>query len=257
MDHCEAEENNIAEKYLRQELTPEEELSFEKHLLVCGLCRDKIIKLEDIIETLEILQQKKFRNEKGQTLNHWVTYRKGFQYLKIAAVVLFIAGISGLVYMLFNEVWVKPKPALITENKNDTAKAVVVENLAVTDRQNDIGKIAGNQIKVPEEQVRNFKPDIFYEKLVEENYRNTAITVLSPLNDTLRGIPAFKWEGQLPEILTLKIIDNREKTLYQQPVRNGSLPGIDLKPGLYYWQLMSENETLVTGKFVYIKSIGR
>ncbi|GEM_PF-7134553 len=257
MDHGEAEGNNIAEKYLKLELTPEEELSFEEHLLVCSECRDKIIKLKDIIETIGIRQQKKFRNEKGRILNPRAVYRKGFQYLKIAAVVLFVAGISGLVYMLFNEMRVKQEPQLITGENSDTAQKIRRDNVPVPDRQNDIGKIAGNQTKVPDDHVRNFTPDMFYEKLVEENYRNTAITILSPLNDTLKGVVVFKWDGLVPEILTLKIVDNRENTIYQKPVKNGSMPVIDLKPGLYYWQLMSEKETMITRKFIYLKPSGQ
>jgi len=253
MEHGEAEENNTAERYLKQELTPEEEISFEEHLLVCSECRDKIIKLEDIIETLGISQQKEFKNEKGRILNIRAAYRKGFKYLKIAAVVLIFAGISGLLLILFNEVWVRPKPVLITKNINDTAKKVEVENTAV----NDIGKIAGNKAELHGVNGRNFEPDMFYEKLVEENYRNTTITILNPLKDTLTRVPAFEWEGQVPEILTLKIIDNRENTIYQKPLRNGSFPEIDIKPGLYYWQLMSEKETVATGKFIYLRSSGR
>jgi len=50
--------------------------------------------------------------------------------------------------------------------------------------------------------------------------------------------------------LSLVVLNNREKKIFNEKIENGTRPELNIEPGLYYWQLQDSEETLLTGRLV-------
>jgi uncharacterized protein YfcZ (UPF0381/DUF406 family) len=101
----------------------------------------------------------------------------------------------------------------------------------------------------------NFEKNPKFENLIASVYRGAEITILTPdtdagyaTNDTI----VFSWEGEADKELTVKIIDNHEKPVYEIKLRDvNEYRWLNrLEPGLYYWMLESEEDNLGFGRFV-------
>jgi hypothetical protein len=255
MNHREADDKNIAELYQNQELTAEEELAFEEHLLSCHICRSRVQMLKEIREEIEFSEQQRFREVKNKPAEKDTPGKHRVYFLRIAAVIILIISISVLTTILVNERKANRAIPAAAENSSDKFPKTQIDSQLLPDIRNP--EVAEGKIRGTEFLAINFKPDVFYEKLVEEDYRNPGLTILNPLSDTLTQLPVFKWEESEPETVILKIIDNREKIVFEGYLKNGTIPDISVRPGLYYWQLQGEKETLYTGKFTYIPFNGR
>lgn len=255
MNHRESEDKNIAELYLNRELTYGEELAFEEHMLSCRICRDRVHLLEETLQEIEIRQKKSFREAENRHTGKEIRAKHRIYYLRIAAAVILIMSISVLTYFIVSERKLTRQLPAASENLADTLLKTQEDRHPGPGIQNE-----GINEKVKNEPVlmaKNFVPDPFYERLVEEKYRNAGKIILDPLSDTLTRIPVFKWREPYPQTLILKILDNRAKEVFEDPLINGTVPAVSLKPGLYYWQLQDENETLYTGRFTYLPASGR
>lgn len=251
MNHKEAEEKKMAELYFNQELTPEEELEFEEHLLLCEICRNNVLLLERAKEALEELKKNEFRKGKnGLVSGHYLNKRF---LLKVAAITILLTGLTGLFYLLSVRIGrhkIEPEIAKGTEetftdhNHSDSLKIFLEQDtLSGSGRSEELNYLSEGFVPVP-----------FYENLIRQSYRNAGITVLSPLNDTITKIPVFTWADSGIQALSLKIINNREEVIFSGKVNSGAHPEITIPSGLYYWQLQSSEETLFTGRFVLVRS---
>lgn len=250
MNHKEASVKKIAELYFNQELTPEDELAFEEHLLTCSLCRDYVQMLEETKEAMITGQQRKFREpvyDKG--IIHSMPRRSLFT-LRIAAGIILLIGIAGAGYLFFgrksirgtrlaNEI--KSEKQLFEKYRNDSAAIIIKPGKTGQEMGHD------TQVLVSE----NFTPDPFYENLINSNFRNKAIKIIDPATDTVSKIPEFTWTENENDVLFLVIINNHEKKLFDKEIKNGEAPFLRIDPGLYYWQLQNHEENLFTGRFVY------
>jgi hypothetical protein len=251
MNHKDAEDRKMAELYFNQELTPEEELEFEEHLIICEICRNNVLLLERVKEAMAELGKDEFRKGKKGTVSgrH---FNKRF-FLRIAAVTILMTGLTGLFYLLSVRIGrhnTAPEVAKETDqtfpvtSQTDSLKVVLDKDTFSVSGRSDVKSLI----------TEGFEPDPFYEKLIRQSYRNAGIKVLSPENDTLRNIPVFKWADSKMQSLDLKIINNREEVVYSGKINNGEHPDINIPSGLYYWQLQSNEETLFTGRFVLVRS---
>lgn len=249
MEHKEAVERNIAELYFKQELSEEDEAAFEEHLLYCKECRDRLRMIEKTAEAIERSRSEKFRGmksdeEKRRVLPYYIWM------LRIAALILLIVGLASVTLLLLRkEKAPSPVPA-ITDSFIDTIPDTVPVEKTGSDIKTTNG-IKDNYLTIYAE---NFIPSPFYENIIENNLRNEGIRVISPLNDTLAELPSFRWSGGITGNLTLVIVSNSEAGIYKGQIANGSMAEITIEPGLYYWQLQDTDETLVTGRFVYLPS---
>ncbi len=89
------------------------------------------------------------------------------------------------------------------------------------------------------------------ESMTGTQMRGTGFEVISPANNEALELPIhFAWKTSLDSPLTIKIVNNRNKTLYSYSVQGTSLAMNDaLSVGLYYWKLESRNELVYVGKF--------
>jgi len=97
----------------------------------------------------------------------------------------------------------------------------------------------------------NFEASPNLEDLIDSEFRSSALEALLPKNGSdVQGEIVFKWQGESPTGLQLKILNNHEEALFTSPVQGTQLVFKEkLKPGLYYWKLETEEELLHIGKF--------
>lgn len=252
MDHKEVVDRNIIELYLRQELSSDDETAFEEHLLLCETCRNNLNVLELSIKGLESIQTNVFRGNQavGKKRNFFIGLQSS-HLIKAAASVAILAGIAMIFILVFRKGPEKLPELAIVKYENDSASSVNLNDTLMTE---DTGKFPVSAAQKNHSGVlaENFRPSPFYENLAGINMRNSGMVVISPVSDTVIRIPVFEWDDDVIDSLTLVIISNSEKLLYKKRIRNGSIPGFKVDPGLYYWQLQNEHETLFTGRFIYL-----
>lgn len=247
MNHREAEDNNIAEKYLRLELNPEEETAFEEHLISCEKCRELLKLLESTIDGLNNDIHEQFKTKKGVSKkSNWYS----LPLVRVAAMIILLTGISAVFLYLRNNQAENRMQPVISEIIPDTATSDTEGAEHTRTSREDTSAV--NKKDRTDLIAENFVPHPFYENLVEMNYRSAGIRIERPELDTLREKPVFSWKNIPEEKLTLVIINNREEIKFKEQIFNNTRLKINLSPGLYYWQLQNENETLFTGSFTYL-----
>ncbi len=256
MNHKQAEERNIAELYLAHRLPPDEELAFEEHLLTCKKCRKKIRKLEYAKEAVKLSNQELFRDSGQIQAKGDKKIRNFFSFYHIAAAIIVIVAFTAIVIIFSDK---KMSPSVIStipekDYKSFTPGYQADSSDLITDSDSSL---AGAKKEMSDYIVENFTPSSFYEKLVNENYRNTGLIIKDPVGDTLPHLPSFAWENSVYESLILVITNNHEKKIFTGIIKNGSTPDVSIGPGLYYWQLQDQKETLFTGRFIILPLNGR
>lgn len=256
MNHREVEEGNITELYLGLELSSEQEMAFEEHLLACETCRENLRKARLAYEAAELSGIKKFRTGAPRQFREKTNNRLfRNQYIRIAAAVLLLIGISSLTILIIQHRGMLPDgPALIISgNDSSTVKA---DSAGMNTGTSVPGEIV-RKTPVQPALTENFIQSRFFENIISENVRNASIIIISPEKDTIIRMPEFRWKYSGKDRLTLVLINNREKELFRHEIENGTIPSLKTAPGLYYWQLQDEKETLATGKFILLPATGQ
>jgi len=251
MDHREAVDWNIAELYLRQELSPEDEAAFEEHLLHCEECREDLNELEAVIESVERYHSNRFQNVAEESSSFRRSLISGKVFLRIAATILVVAGLAGITDLLIRgDRFSKHSPVAAERDAKktyDTALVPETNEIAASHAVKDIP-----QLDSPGPNDGNFTPDSFFESIINNNLRANDFSIVRPSNDTLTAVPVFEWNYREKELLVLVVYNNREQEIFKNPVANKTKPLLKPDPGLYYWQLQDEDEVLATGRFIYL-----
>lgn len=115
-----------------------------------------------------------------------------------------------------------------------------------------------HQTSSPESGAENFQPARL-DNLIQQIYQSpTLLALVSPPNDTsFVGKIVFRWElaeeQQYTGAFELRILNNKEEEMYRFKSASRQFQfDKKLKPGLYYWALLTENEMAYLGRF-YVK----
>ena len=65
----------------------------------------------------------------------------------------------------------------------------------------------------------------------------------------------FQWQKTDIKSLILSLYNNQGKLIFQKEISSIYKFKQRLQPGLYYWQLETEDDIVYTGKFLVIKSV--
>jgi hypothetical protein len=117
----------------------------------------------------------------------------------------------------------------------------------------DVQRAQGDSRPVVEE---GFRVNPNLEAMIDGKFRSVAVQVISPRNRETYGRDiVFSWKNFKKKPLTLKILNNRSRLLFQYDLEAGE-NRFDfkekLKPGLYYWKLECRQDLLYVGNF-YIR----
>lgn len=102
----------------------------------------------------------------------------------------------------------------------------------------------------------NFRVNPNLESMIGSKFRSSTVQVLSPRNYQAYGRDVvFSWEEYKRKPLTLKILNNRNVTIFQYNLAENESRfefNKKLNPGLYYWKLECRHDLLFVGNF-YIR----
>ena len=240
-------DNEIVDKYLLHQLSEEEEDLFEEHLLFCEECRQilehrksTINAIRHSISRTKQIQKEHFSETKeNRTRKIWIVF-------KVAATVIIILSLSFLIrYLYYNEPGDK-KPDKITQLK-DTSKVLKPNEI----NKNRISKNDDNKILA-----ESFKELPEYEKFIKNPLRSDNLEVFSPgigqviqMNKEIE----VRWESESINTLHIAIFNNHANLVFEKQITKDNKINPHLIPGLYYWQLETDDEALFTGKFLIKK----
>lgn len=236
------------------------------HVQDCSECKDKILEIYSFLNSTEntdnsipmpgFLEEVASRSEKSVFP----------MYLKRMAAIFFVTAVFlGVYFLVFQN---NPDVHTIMTDSNHSQRQTGSTNAsqpafpgATKKTETPKGDASLPQIKkATSEQVkRNFKVNRNLEYMVDSNFRSTSVAILTPENGiTLQGDIRFSWKALVAKPLLLKILNNRNETLYSYRVQSGQGQTVfefnePLKPGLYYWKLEQGHDLAHVGKF-FIRS---
>lgn len=175
---------------------------------------------------------------------------------KIAAVFVACAVMVGAYFLVFND-------------PNQVKKLNGNSGIGTQEVSQELGEIQADAVKPAEpvstkkasrtaakkntvQRIGTFDVNPTLENMIGSRLRSgTFEAVTPPDNSEVDGIIHFSWKKKLEKVLTLNIVDNRNRVLYTYRVDGPAIDvEEDLKPGLYYWKVENENELLYVGKFL-------
>jgi len=242
-------EEGIIENYLLHRLTEKETDDFEEHLLYCKECRNRLVETKKIMalsqymaihatkeETKEVVTQKRV-----PFIIHW---------MKAAAVLLITVCSTGIVWYLLQ----KPKESFVrNENKSNPVKNIP-DSIRI-DEIKPLRTLSQPVLPAKNELLSvNYKELALYENAIRNNLRGENTDVLSPAlssNIVFGEKVIFSLKDNNRSIL-LSVINNAGKSLFEDTVKIPFTLPLKLSKGLYYWEIIENDEVVFVSKF-YIR----
>jgi hypothetical protein len=245
MEHSYIKDNQIIEKYLLYQLSEDDAALFEEHLLICSECRNELKNMEMILG--QIGKSKMQEVFSGKFEGKQKPFRLKPEFYRMAASLLIFIGLSvALIYLTKREHKSNDKLTDKTISKTDTIRLPSYDSLSTTNHiKSGSVYLASNN--------KAFQPSSFYESLVSTIYRSADLKTTEPRINNKKGTVIFNWTYSKSDSLIIMLINNKDSLIFQQKVTPPYKYGTKLKPGLYYWQLQTDDELLYTGKFLIRK----
>jgi len=245
MEHQEIEDKDLIDKYLLHQLTEEEENGFEEHLLFCNNCQKTLDDRKITIGLIRNNQQES--HQKTLTIVKKTNKKKSSTYviLGIAAFVAVIFAITFLINILTEKSIIGKK---ISSNSFINDSIINNRTLAYNEdsQYQETYQLAEAYIEMPE-----------FENFIKNNSnRAENLTLLSPkLTEKIKQNKpiTINWTLQNTDFLNFVVFNNKGKLIFENKISSHFLYQQKLKPGLYYWQLETDEEALFTGKFIIEK----
>lgn len=226
----------LIENYILHQLSSEQENDFEEHLLFCINCQRE---LECIKKTIMLVRHEipennlsSLREQKGRTISYKFI-------LKIAALIAILMSFTYIISLLLNNKsnsdYSLTQVDSIKKNQYDTLK-----NIEIQIQKNDI--LTQSYNKMPE-----------FEKFIKNSLRSENLIIIKPQNGQRLKIKqniVIEWESNTYDTLNLVIFNNKAKVLLEKRNCRKYILENQLRQGLYYWQLETNEESLFTGKFL-------
>jgi hypothetical protein len=258
MNHDEVIRDGLIEKYLKQELSQDLELSFEEHLLYCNECREEIQKLEQLRETLEEKNYTDFFQKKERIPQPSIALKtlNIRSILPIAAGILLLIGLAGLVWKWSD---IANRKVNLSEEKRDSASVENPTALALNDSMGRNSKMQTNssgrekKLYAIKSTDKAYELNPLYEGMVANTMRSVSIKLIEPADSISVNSGnkiTFKWKIEPVRELTLTILSNKGETI--STLKGSSTIVFDAfaKVGLFYWKLDDDEETLAAGKII-------
>jgi hypothetical protein len=232
------------------EILPEEILD---HTENCSFCKKVVFSVYEINKT----KNKEYENNhpffNQASANKFHPFSNKFHLFKLAASILILISIIGLITVL-----TKNNKNILVNNLNKEKKVINIPNDSIINNQ---GKAVGKPIvnekkeKVKPTLADNLREYPLYENLIAETYRINDIEVTLPgLNQTIKsGAPiTFKLNSNPLTAVTLNIYNNKGVKVYEKKdiLTSDFSLSFKLSTGLYYWKIIMDDNLLQVGKFI-------
>jgi hypothetical protein len=264
MEHREVIQGGMIEKYVMHRLSGDLETAFEEHLLNCKKCREELATLKLSRQAIEDATYHKifFPEDADQksslSLNAYRTGRVR-RILAIAAGIAVLMGIGSL--MIYHFTGKETQNRISGVNPVDSSDVVI----AGTDNQDSVAESAKafslrhqnkDRLYANIMQEEAFRPNPLFEGMVKNTYRSGSISMLEPsdsINIYTESTVVFKWRASASIDLNLTILTNKGVKLAGLRGEKALIFNGFKKPGLYYWKLDNESETLAAGKIIVLR----
>ena len=247
MSKVDFHKDEFYDAYVLGRLSAKEEDQFEEHLLFCEHCREEI----EIREVLVAGSGNEENSSPEKTVTRKLSQKAIIIRLSIAASVIIMAG-----YSLYQIIKPSGDKALVVQEKS------VEEIPSSPDVTADTSLFSDSELKKEGEQqsepllAEAFHPSPMFENVIENQVRSSGFTVLTPAEDqefkTIDTIE-FQWVTGNKQ-LTLVVFNNIGKIIFESIAESPFTLEKKLPPGLYYWQLETDDEAQQTSKFIVIKT---
>ncbi|RPI73919.1 MAG: hypothetical protein EHM47_04965 [Ignavibacteriales bacterium] len=207
------------------------EISFiETHLSKCNDCKKR---LNEIIEEDKNIDTSGLQVQKS---------KNKYYYWSAAALLIIAIGI-GMFY-----IFPPREERIIVQDDIPEGDSLIIEN---------DNNLSDDKTNVEEEKKfydeSDFAANIVLENFINRNVRSkSAVKIMTPvIGDTLNIPISFKWEAGIET--GIEIVNNKNHPVVKNILSGGSFTYTEeLKPGLYYWKILTDSKLEAVGKF-YIK----
>jgi len=240
----------IIEKYLSNELSGEEALEFEEHLLTCAQCRTELTQKSQLLDSMEKYAAKSaFQSRATKDKDR----RKPGPLFWYALAAAGVALVIGLFLFPFQNI-----------NSPSADKAIVGTESDSLDSAGSTGdQVALHtdtaEVELPGRQRRRianletYRENPIFESQVGIHTRAGYLVVDAPA-DSLECVSGssheIQFSGAKVDSLFLAVLNNKGEILFEERIASGFMIQMEYPGGLYYWQLSDEEETLHTGKIL-------
>ena len=243
MSNKDFHKEELYDGYILGSLSAEDEDQFEEHLLFCERCRK------------EIEMREAFAAGIGSDEKTYPTkiVRRGLSQkgiiirLSIAASVIIIAG-----YSLYRIITPQDDIRIATQEES-------AEEVSASVGESKEKFILSDSIPMPDTQEPSidflseaFIPSPMFENAIENQVRSEGLSIISPVNSRVfktNDKIEFHWKYH-EEQLTLVIFNNKGDVVFESSVGSPFTLTDKFQPGLYYWQLETDDEAIQTLKFI-------
>ena len=229
--------------YVLGRLSADDEDLFEEHLLFCEHCR-KEIEVREVSVAGSVSREEISPNSiKKKKLSQKAILIR----LSVAASVFILA-----VYSLYLIIDRTGDNTLAQQEKSE--EEIPASPDLVPDTSTDLNSELHSESEPQSELLlaEAFRPSPIFENAIKNQVRSSGFTVLAPddsqkfkTDDTIE----FQWKNS-NEQLTLVIFNNKGNILLESIAESPFKLEKKLLPGLYYWQLETEEEAIQTSKFI-------
>jgi hypothetical protein len=249
-NHDIVEQEGVIEKYILGKLSEKDENAFEEHLLFCRECREKYQTVKKVLDaTQSKMADEVFGSNKSQTSKH---NSPKYFFFKIAAGIIIFIGLAGVIFVTMKTPKSHKNIAGINDSVNIMSDTNTNKSLLPGKENKEIKPVETSKINGDEQIAQAFIVLPYLESEIENQLRAGAINVISPVN-SIEFEPGstilFNWKSETYKQLTLVIRSNTGKIIVETEVQPLYKTSEIKHPGLYYWQLNSNDETLHCGKF--------
>jgi hypothetical protein len=242
------DKSELVEKYLLNQMTPSERMAFEDRLKTDRSLADEVDLNKKIIDGIRQYadEERIVSSFKEQYDGEQTQARvRRLVFIRIAAVALLLIASTWLLVFYFGSKKAPGEKYISKQEKKLQPTHPVSPSTKDSTNKNLIA--ANNKLD-------NFSELARFEALINQEYRSEeGFEVISPKNTQKykAGDPiVFRWQRQGTDQLNLVIFSNKGKVVSEQKIPSSFSYKKILIPGLYYWQLETEEDAVFMGKFI-------
>lgn len=224
------------------------------HVSDCETCKASCLAVAEIISLTEKSEKgEEDTEQEGHDLvgEAWPAYRKKkpvHLFLKVAAVIIFLAGVGGIIYKYNSHMNATQNVEMAEAPGSNPGDSLGEEIQAGLFRKS----LALWKSMAPGYE-SSFHPEVKMESMLRMVFRSHSFRVQHP--DTMSlltvGMPInFIWVQTSPERLTLRLINNEGKLMHKRSLDHHNTYSVRklLPPGLYYWFFENDHQTIAGGR---------
>ncbi|HMY35897.1 MAG TPA: zf-HC2 domain-containing protein [bacterium] len=236
----------LIDRYLHNELSEKDRLSFEEHYFICSECFEELLETEKLKTTIKLGGKELFAVASGLNKRDRI-----FKYILVAAS---FALIFFTLYQFF--------PEKKSGNFSNDSRIALIDTVKKVKEDDSGDKEIHEKTLNPKKNigflVENYTPNADFDNIIRQNFRDkNSLQIISPLVDAIISDSViFDWKPKETKNLELVILNNREEQMQRISINAPFIWNTTtVMPGLYYWKLETSTDLLYIGRFIIKKPL--